>query len=80
MHRLLTDHPATVGETYGEHWCSAWGFGLRLIVAGLACCVHGLLPFLCVTTGSRTVTMLHQRMVVERSKRLQQQSSAEQTH
>ena len=79
MHKLLTDHPATVGETYGEHCRSAWGFGLRLLAAGLACCVHGLLPFLCVTTGSRTVTMLHQRMVVERSKRLQK-PSAGQTH
>jgi len=68
MQKLFTDHPASIGETYGEHCVSAWGFGLRLIWAGLACCLHGCLPFLCVSTGSRTVTKLHQRMVVNRMK------------
>jgi len=68
MRKLFTEHPSSVGETYGAHCISAWGFGVRLIGAGLACCLHGLLPFLCVTTGSRTVRKLHEGMVQNRAK------------
>jgi len=34
--------------------------------AGLACLVHGFLPFLFVKTGSRTISDLNDRMVVNR--------------
>ena len=64
--RLLTEHPAYVGETYGEHLASAWGFGGRLILAGIACWLHGLFPFLFTTTASATVRVLHDRMVLHR--------------
>ena len=60
------DHPASVGETYGEHLVTATGFGLSMIFGGLACLVHGLLPFLFVRTGSRTIARLHERMVLNR--------------
>jgi hypothetical protein len=60
------DHPASVGETYGEHLVAASGFGLSMIVGGLACLVHGLLPFLFLKTGSSTIARLHERMVVNR--------------
>lgn len=56
--RLLspfTAHPASVDETYGEHFVFAGRFGLKLIGAGIAACLHGLLPFLFKTTASRTV-------------------------
>lgn len=62
------DHPASVGETYGEHLAHASGFGLRMILGGLACILHGLLPFLFVKTGSKQVSVLHDRMVTNRSK------------
>jgi len=29
----FTDHPATVGENYGEHFVSAMGFPLSLLQA-----------------------------------------------
>lgn len=64
----FTDHPATVGETYGEHLVTATGFGLHLIAAGLACLVHGLLPFLFAKTGSTAIRTLHDRMVTNRVK------------
>lgn len=64
--RLFTDHPASVGETYGEHLLQASSFGFRMIVAGLACLVHGLLPFLFVRTGSTAIAALHTRMVTHR--------------
>jgi hypothetical protein len=63
---LFTDHPASVGETYVQHMGSASFFGSRMILAGLACMLHGLLPFLFTTTGRQTIEMLHDRMVVNR--------------
>lgn len=70
MQRIsFTEHPAAVGESYAEHLASASGFGARMIAGGLACIVHGLLPFAFTTTGSRTIRALHDRMVVNRTKR-----------
>ena len=66
LRRLFTEHPASVGETYVEHMGQATSFGLRMVFAGLACLVHGLLPFLCVRTGSGAIAELHDRMVVNR--------------
>ncbi len=63
---LFTDHPASVGETYGEHLQAAGGFGLRMILGGIACLLHGLLPFLFTRTGSSTIALLHERMVISR--------------
>ena len=68
LRRAYTDHPASVGETYGEHLAHATGFGLRMIGGGIACILHGLLPFLFVKTGSRQIVTLHGRMVTHRSK------------
>ncbi len=70
MRKLIdafTDHPASVNETYFQHMGMAFGFGGRMLLAGLACLVHGLFPFLCVRTGSRTITELHGRMVTHRT-------------
>lgn len=64
---LFTDHPTSVGETYGQHLHHASSFGLRMVVGGLACMVHGLLPFLFVKTGSRQIATLHDRMVTNRT-------------
>jgi len=72
---FFTEHPATVGETYGQHCAHAVGFGWRMVLAGLACMVHGLVPALFVRTGSETVTKLHDRMVTNRQ-RLSQRGSA----
>jgi hypothetical protein len=58
----FTSHPHEVGETYGEHLRTASGFGLRMIAGGLACIVHGFLPFLFERTGSQTIGMLHNRL------------------
>jgi hypothetical protein len=63
---MFTRHPASVGETYGEHMLVASSFGLKLLLAALACFVHALLPFLFERTGSTAVQFLHGRMVVNR--------------
>ncbi len=66
--RLFTEHPESVGETYGEHLLQAAGFGTRMILGGLACLVHAVLPFLFGHTGSRAIVDLNERMVTKRSR------------
>ncbi len=57
--RLFQNHPASVGESYGQHAGFAFGVGLRMIGAGVACMLHGLFPFLFISTGSRCIRDLH---------------------
>jgi hypothetical protein len=64
--RVFTEHPASVGESYGEHLFRAVYFGSRMVFAGIACVVHGVLPFLFVRTGSRAIADLNDRMVMNR--------------
>ena len=66
MFRRFTDHPASVDETYFQHMGMAFGFGGRMLVGALACFVHGLFPWLCLTRGSDTIRALHHRMVTHR--------------
>lgn len=66
--RLFTEHPASVGETYLQHLCMAVSFAAAMLAGGLACLVHAVFPFVCVTTGSRTIARLHERMVVDRKR------------
>jgi hypothetical protein len=68
--RAFTEHPRSVGESYAEHLFRALYFGLRMMFAGLACVVHGVLPFLFVRTGSRAIAELNDRMVVNRRIRI----------
>jgi hypothetical protein len=65
--RWFTAHPATVGESYGEHLATATSFGGRMILAGIACMLHGFLPFLFVRTGSRAVSELNAQLLARRS-------------
>ena len=65
---LFTEHPASVDETYLEHFGSALYFGTKMIIAGVACVVHGVLPAVFVSRGSDTVLALHERMVLKRRK------------
>ena len=64
----FTQHPREVGETYGQHFLVATGFGLAMLVGGLACLVHAVLPFLCTRTGSGTIRRLHDQMVANRAR------------
>jgi len=66
--KLFSEHPNSVGETYLQHFGVAMSFGARMVVAGLACMLHGILPFLFVTTGSSTVRHLHDKMITGRKR------------
>ena len=75
--RLFTEHPASVGETYFEHLCSAWYFAANMLLGALACLLHGLLPFLFEKTGSGRIAHLHDRMIVNRSRLPREQQHAD---
>ncbi|MCH9695454.1 MAG: hypothetical protein K0U72_13160 [Gammaproteobacteria bacterium] len=64
----FTEHPATVGETYGEHFVTASGFSWSLFKAAFCCAVHAVLPFAFEKTGSECITGLYDRMVTNRSR------------
>ena len=66
--KLFTDHPATVGETWGQHFLSAVSFAGPLFIASLCCLVHALFPFAFEKTGSRIVRGLYHRMVTHRAR------------
>ena len=53
MTNPFTAHPASVGETYGQHLRFALRFGARMTLGGVAAIVHAFLPFLFQTTASR---------------------------
>lgn len=64
--RLFISHPASVGESYGEHFRHAFSFSTAMFVGALACLIHAVLPSMFTQTGSRIVTRLHDRMVANR--------------
>ena len=66
--KLFTDHPNSVNETFSQHMRSALSFGSRMMLAGSACALHGVFPFLFVRTGSTTVRHLHDEMITHRSR------------
>jgi len=57
----FTAHPASVGETYGQHGRFAAAFGFRMFLGGLAAMVHAAFPFLFITTASRILDELNLR-------------------
>tara|TARA_R110002049_G_scaffold94988_4_gene233427 strand:- start:424 stop:672 length:249 start_codon:yes stop_codon:yes gene_type:complete len=64
----FTEHPATVGETYGQHFVTAMGFSLSLLRAAFCCGLHAVFPFMCEKTGSQCIEGLYERMVTNRSR------------
>lgn len=64
----FTEHPASVGETYGEHFVRASSFSLSMLKAAVCCGIHAILPFAFEKTGSECITKLYDRMVTNRSR------------
>ena len=64
--RLFVDHPASVGESYAQHFAAAARVGVKLAVAAAACFIHALVPGLCKTTGSTAILKLHDEIVPRR--------------
>jgi hypothetical protein len=65
--RSFTRHPASIGESYTEHLLHAGCFGVRMMLAGFACLIHAVFPFLFERTGSRAIGELNERMTSRRA-------------
>ena len=59
---VFTAHPRAVGESYTAHAVTAARFGAAMVIGGLGCLAHAVVPALFTTTGSETVRRLHARM------------------
>lgn len=55
----FTAHPASVGESYGEHMGFAFRMAGRLALAAGAAAVHAVLPFCFERTASRMIAEMH---------------------
>jgi hypothetical protein len=53
------DHLRAVGEDYGAHRRFASSVGWSMVIAGMACILHGLVPAIFTDTASRTIRRLH---------------------
>ena len=62
LDRLFLSHPRAQNESYLEHGRFAASVGSRMVLGGLACMVHAVLPFAFTTTGSRTIGELSARL------------------
>lgn len=62
LRQNFTEHPASVGETYGEHFRVAASCAGSLAIAAGAAAVHAVVPSLCQKTASRRISALHDRM------------------
>lgn len=54
----MSKHLKEINETYFEHMRFAQRCGFRMIVAGIACVVHSIIPDIFVTTASDTLKNL----------------------
>ena len=68
LKQLFLDHPASVGETYWQHFASAMSFCVTMLLAALCCAIHALLPFVFQKSASKIIASLHDRMLAQRSR------------
>jgi len=76
LKHLFTNHPASVEETYFEHTGVALSFFVKMFLGSLACLVHAFFPFLFIKTGSKAISQLHERMVVNRNHHVDERPDA----
>ena len=58
----FTDHPASVGQTYFEHFKFAINVSKSLLKAFSACLIHAVYPPFHRNTASATIAELHNRI------------------
>ena len=66
IRRYFLDHPASVGESYFEHFGVASRFGGAMIAGGVKAMLHAIFPNIHQTAGSDTVRQLHAILVEKR--------------
>lgn len=57
--KAFTDHPASVDETYFEHFAVATHYARELAGASMKAMVHAVIPGLCCTSASDKIKTLH---------------------
>jgi hypothetical protein len=57
--KAFTDHPASVDETYVEHFRVATHYSRELAGASLKALVHAFVPGMCCTSASEKIKQLH---------------------
>ena len=62
MKQHFTEHPASVGESYTEHFRVAARFSRCLAKAAGAAAVHAVVPSMCATTASQCIRELYAEM------------------
>lgn len=62
LRQHFTQHPASVGETYFDHFRVAARFSRCLTKAAGAAAVHAVIPSLCSTTASECIRELSAEM------------------
>jgi hypothetical protein len=62
MRTAFTEHPASVGESYGEHMRVSLGFAGTLAVAAGAALIHAVVPALCTKSASTRVRTMYDRI------------------
>jgi len=58
VHRLLLDHPHSLGMTWASHGAGAVKIGAELIGAGCAAIVHAAVPGWFTESAGKTVTRI----------------------
>jgi hypothetical protein len=61
--RIFLAHPRSVGESYAEHAATAARFGATMVVGGVACMLHALIPAIFPRAASERVKRLYAQMV-----------------
>jgi hypothetical protein len=59
MKNPFTEHPETLNETYLEHMQAALKISGLMLLAGSACLIHSIFPFLFTNFANDTVQRLH---------------------
>lgn len=57
--KAFLDHPASVDETYFEHFRVAGHYSRELASASLKALVHAFVPGMCCTSASEKIKQLH---------------------
>ena len=61
INRVFLNHPASVDETFGQHFLFALTFSGTLFFAAFAALLHAFVPAACEKTASRIVAGLYAR-------------------
>lgn len=62
INALFTDHPASINESYFEHFRNAMRFSGILAKTAAAAALHALLPCLCENTARLKIASLHEEL------------------